>query len=98
MPRRMSTSSSLKLAYRHGVDPVTQIALRMLLALPVFVMVVRDMAFFTRYMRGSLLEVIRQDYIRTAESKGLPRRAVILRHAMRNALLPVMTVTITKVF
>jgi peptide/nickel transport system permease protein len=39
------------------------------------------------------LEILSQDYIRTAESKGLPQRAVVLRHAMRNALLPVMTVT-----
>jgi len=51
------------------------------------------MAVITRMTRASLLEVLSQDYIRTAESKGLPQRAVVLRHAMRNALLPVMTVT-----
>ncbi len=44
-----------------------------------------------RYMRGSMLEVIRQDYVRTARAKGLPERTVIFRHALRNALLPIVT-------
>jgi peptide/nickel transport system permease protein len=44
-----------------------------------------------RYVRSSVLEVIRQDYIRTARAKGLPERTVILRHALRNALLPIIT-------
>jgi peptide/nickel transport system permease protein len=44
-----------------------------------------------RYTRGSMLEVIGQDYIRTARAKGLPERTVILRHGLRNALLPVVT-------
>ena len=44
-----------------------------------------------RYVRTSMLEVIRQDYIRTARAKGLPERRVVLRHALRNALLPVVT-------
>jgi peptide/nickel transport system permease protein len=44
-----------------------------------------------RYTRGSMLEVIRQDYIRTARAKGLPERSVILKHALRNALIPVVT-------
>ena len=42
-------------------------------------------------MRGSLLEVIRQDYIRTARAKGLPERAVIYKHGVRNAVIPVVT-------
>lgn len=45
----------------------------------------------SRYMRGQMLEVIRQDYIRTAKAKGLPERAVIFRHGLRNALMPVVT-------
>ena len=49
-------------------------------------------AGIARYMRSSLLEVIRQDYIRTARAKGLPAYKVILKHAMRNALLPVITI------
>jgi peptide/nickel transport system permease protein len=44
-----------------------------------------------RYMRSSMLEVIRQDYVRTARAKGLSESAVILRHALRNALIPIVT-------
>jgi peptide/nickel transport system permease protein len=44
-----------------------------------------------RYARGGLLEVIRQDYVRTARAKGLPERRVIFKHALRNALIPVVT-------
>jgi peptide/nickel transport system permease protein len=43
-------------------------------------------------MRGNMLEVIRQDYIITARAKGLPERVVIFKHALRNALLPVITI------
>jgi len=63
------------------------------LILPAVALSTIPMAVITRMTRASLLEVLSQDYIRTAESKGLPQRAVVLRHAMRNALLPVMTVT-----
>jgi peptide/nickel transport system permease protein len=42
-------------------------------------------------MRGQMLEVIRQDYIRTARAKGVPERTVIMKHAMRNSLIPVIT-------
>ena len=45
-----------------------------------------------RDMRGNMLEVIRQDYITTARAKGLPERVVIFKHALRNALLPVITI------
>ena len=63
------------------------------LILPAVALSTIPMAVIARMTRASLLEVLSQDYIRTAESKGLPQRSVILRHAMRNALLPVMTVT-----
>jgi len=63
------------------------------LVLPAVALSTIPMAVITRMTRASLLEVLSQDYIRTAEAKGLPQRGVILRHAMRNALLPVMTVT-----
>jgi peptide/nickel transport system permease protein len=63
------------------------------LILPAVALSTIPMAVITRMTRASLLEVLSQDYIRTAEAKGLPKRGVILRHAMRNALLPVMTVT-----
>ena len=51
------------------------------------------MATITRTTRSSMLEVIRQDYIRTARSKGVPERKVITKHALRNALIPTITVT-----
>jgi peptide/nickel transport system permease protein len=44
-----------------------------------------------RIMRSALLEVLRQDYIRTAWSKGLPERAIVLRHALKNAMIPVVS-------
>jgi peptide/nickel transport system permease protein len=51
----------------------------------------REAAVITRYLRASLLEVLKQDYVRTARAKGLGERVVILRHAVRNALIPVIT-------
>lgn len=48
-------------------------------------------AGIARYMRGSMLEVIRQDFVRTARAKGLPERSVIFKHALRNALIPIIT-------
>ena len=62
------------------------------LALPVFISAFGSLAGMSRYMRSSMLEIIRQDYILTARAKGLSERAVIYRHAMRNALLPVITI------
>ncbi len=61
------------------------------LAMPVFVLGIGSAASVARYMRGSLLEVIRQDYIRTARAKGLPERTVIFKHALLNAMLPIIT-------
>ena len=51
-----------------------------------------SLAGYSRYMRSSMLEVVRQDYIRTARAKGLPENAVIYKHALRNALMPVITI------
>jgi peptide/nickel transport system permease protein len=62
------------------------------LVLPVLVSAFGGLAGFSRYMRSNMLEVIRQDYILTARAKGLSERAVIYRHALRNALLPVITI------
>jgi peptide/nickel transport system permease protein len=49
-------------------------------------------AGIARYMRSSMLEVIRQDFIRTARAKGLPERTVIFKHALRNSLIPIVTI------
>jgi len=62
------------------------------LVLPVFLYTFGSLAGMSRFMRTSMLEVLRQDYILTARAKGLPARTVIFRHAMRNALLPVITI------
>ncbi|MCL1916452.1 MAG: ABC transporter permease [Desulfovibrionaceae bacterium] len=61
------------------------------LALPIFIYTFGNLAGMSRYLRSSMLEALRQDYIRTARAKGLPERTVIFRHALRNALLPVIT-------
>lgn len=62
------------------------------LILPVGVSAFGGIAGLSRYSRSSMLEVIRQDYIRTARAKGLPESQVIMRHAFRNALMPVVTI------
>jgi peptide/nickel transport system permease protein len=61
------------------------------IAMPVLVAAFTGLAGMSRYMRGNMLEVIRQDYITTARAKGLPERTVIFKHALRNAMLPVIT-------
>jgi peptide/nickel transport system permease protein len=62
------------------------------LTLPILVSAFGGLAGMSRYMRGNMLEVIRQDYITTARAKGLAERTVIFKHALRNALLPVITI------
>jgi peptide/nickel transport system permease protein len=62
------------------------------LILPVFVSAFGGLAGLSRYTRSNMLEVIRQDYIRTARAKGLSERTVIYKHALRNALMPVITI------
>ena len=61
------------------------------LALPVACMTYYTLAALSRYMRSSMLEVVRQDYIRTARAKGLSERLVVYRHALRNSLIPIVT-------
>ncbi|WP_263118080.1 ABC transporter permease [Cellulomonas sp. RIT-PI-Y] len=62
------------------------------LLLPTIALILISFASYTRYSRASLLEVMNQDYIRTARAKGLPERVVTMRHAFRNALIPLATV------
>jgi peptide/nickel transport system permease protein len=62
------------------------------LVLPVTVLAFVSIAGYSRFVRSSMLEVLRQDYVRTAWAKGLSQRVVILRHALRNALIPVITI------
>jgi peptide/nickel transport system permease protein len=52
---------------------------------------IQEVAVYTRYMRASLLDVMSSDYLRTARSKGISERRVLVRHAVRNAMLPIVT-------
>jgi peptide/nickel transport system permease protein len=62
------------------------------LALPVIALMVLSTAVYSRFMRASMLEVLNSDYVRTARAKGLVERRVIMKHAFRNALIPLVTV------
>ncbi|MBI5399407.1 ABC transporter permease [Candidatus Saganbacteria bacterium] len=62
------------------------------LILPLSTMVLLSLAGITRYQRAAMLEVLNQDYIRTARAKGLPERMVIYKHALKNALIPIVTI------
>lgn len=62
------------------------------LILPAFVVAIQIIAVYSRYMRATLLEVLSSDYLRTARAKGISERRVIVRHALRNALIPIVTV------
>lgn len=77
-------------AYLQGLWPVILDRLRHLI-MPVAALSSLQMASWTRFMRSSMLEIINLDYVRTARAKGLPERIVTLRHTMRNAILPIIT-------
>ena len=63
------------------------------LILPAIVLSLLQVALYSRFMRSSMLEVIRTDYMRTASAKGLDARTVIFKHGLKNALIPLVTVT-----
>lgn len=62
------------------------------LLLPMSIMMVREIAVTMRYMRASFLETINQDFVRTAKAKGLPNNVVLYKHALRNSLIPIITI------
>ncbi|MFC1808022.1 ABC transporter permease [Candidatus Omnitrophota bacterium] len=62
------------------------------LILPVFVSAIGGLAGMSRYMRSNMLEVLHKDYIKTARAKGLPEHIVVYKHALKNAILPVITI------
>ena len=62
------------------------------LVVPVMVLMVASIATYSRFLRASMLEVVNSDYVRTARAKGLSERRVTMKHAFRNALIPVVTV------
>ena len=60
--------------------------------LPVLTLTVASLAGITRYIRGAMIDILSQDYIRTARAKGLREKVVIYSHAFRNAMIPVITI------
>ena len=67
------------------------------LIMPVIVLSLLYMAGWSRFMRTSMLEVLRQDYVRTARAKGLMERVVLVKHAVRNALIPIVTIIVFQI-
>lgn len=61
--------------------------------LPIVTLGIRPAAIYARMTRGTVLEAIKQDYVRTARAKGLPESTVLFRHVLRNSLIPVLTIT-----
>ena len=62
------------------------------LVLPVMTLTIASISSHTRFVRGAMLEILRQDFIRTARAKGASTRRIVLKHALRNAMLPVVTI------
>lgn len=85
----MRTPSLAMFGYSNVFQEFGDIALHMLL--PTIVLAFGDFATFSRYVRSSMIDVINQDYVRTARAKGLKEKTVIYRHAFKNALIPLVT-------
>ncbi|MBB1514103.1 ABC transporter permease [Tessaracoccus sp. MC1627] len=90
-PRPIPTIGSMTPNYEstfwmHSIDTLTH------LVLPTVALTLISIASYTRYTRASMLDVLNQDYIRTARSKGISERKVITRHALRNSLIPLATI------
>jgi peptide/nickel transport system permease protein len=71
-----------------GFDPILMLKY---MILPIIVVSIQTVAAYSRYMRASLLEVLNSDYLRTARAKGVSERTVLVKHALRNALVPIVT-------
>ncbi len=84
-------SGLTSLNYEHLSTPAKVWDIISHLILPIIVYTIGGIAGMSRFTRSSMLEVLRQDYILTAKAKGLPTKKIIFRHALRNALLPVIT-------
>ena len=89
------TSTGTRIFYTGGlssVNPENFLLDRLQhLGLPIITLALLNTALYSRYMRSSMLEVINSDYVRTARAKGLPERTVTRRHALRNAMIPIVT-------
>ena len=80
-----------------NVNPGSGMDIAVHAIMPTLVLSLLYMAGWSRFMRSSMLEVLRQDYVRTARAKGLRERIVIVRHAMRNALIPLITIVVFQI-
>jgi peptide/nickel transport system permease protein len=85
----MRTPMMAAVGYNSFMAEAMDVAKHMIL--PVIILTILSLAGLIRYVRNSVIEVINQDYIRTARSKGLKEKVVIYRHAFRNALIPIVT-------
>jgi peptide/nickel transport system permease protein len=81
-------TSGLYPAGHHGFDLVLRLKY---MALPITIVAIQVIAAYSRYMRASLLEVVNADFLRTARAKGISERQVLVRHTLRNALIPIVT-------
>ena len=85
----MRTPSLAMFGYANVFEEIKDVALHMLM--PTIVLAFSNFATFSRYVRSSMIDVINQDYIRTARAKGLKEKVVIYRHAFKNSLIPLVT-------
>lgn len=85
----MKTPTLAMFGYDNFFQEISDVGMHMLL--PVIVLAFGNFATFSRYVRSSMIDVINQDYIRTARAKGLKEKTVIYRHAFKNALIPLVT-------
>ncbi|MEM7116440.1 MAG: ABC transporter permease [Chloroflexota bacterium] len=80
-----------------GIEPKSYADYAVHLVLPATMLSLFSLAGWSRFMRSSMLEVLRQDYVRTARAKGLTERLVIMKHATRNALIPLITIVVFEI-
>lgn len=76
------------------IQPGSSLDALLHLILPAMTLTIVSVSTWSRYVRASMLEVLRQDYVRTARAKGLVERLVIMKHALRNALIPFITIVV----
>ena len=85
----MRDASMALIGYDNIFQEIADVAVHMIL--PVTVLVFSNFATFSRYVRSAMIDVINQDYVRTARAKGLKEKVVIYRHAFKNAMIPLVT-------
>ncbi len=81
-----------QLAYRAGIFPVAGFSSWLHLLLPAFTLVIINVGYYARLIHSNMVEVLNRDYVRAARAKGLSEPTVLFKHALRNALIPVITI------